>query len=62
MDFDDLKNKAENLAQEHSDQVDSAIDKAANLVGDKLGHADQVDAAAQKLKDEISGGGDAPQQ
>jgi hypothetical protein len=51
MDFDQLKNQAEKLAGEHSDQVDQGVDKAADLAKDKLGHENEVDQAAAKLKD-----------
>jgi hypothetical protein len=51
VDFDSLREKAEGLAKEHSDQVDSGIDKAADLIGGKFGHEEQIDQGAQKLKD-----------
>ncbi len=50
MDFDELKDKALNLANEHQSEVDQGIDKAADLVKDKVGHDDQVEEAADKLK------------
>lgn len=50
VDFDELKNKAEGLLHEHGDQVEAGIDKAAELAGQKFGHEDQIDNAAEKLK------------
>lgn len=58
VDFDGLRDKAENLAEEHGEQVDTGIDKAADFGGDKFGHADQIDQGADKLKDMIPGGDD----
>jgi hypothetical protein len=51
IDFDSLKNKAEDLVEEHEDQIDKGIAKAADLAGDKFGHEDQIDKAAHKLQD-----------
>lgn len=57
MNFDELKNKAEglkdkaeDLAAEHKEQVEGGIDKAADLLGNKIGHDDQIDKAAARLK------------
>ena len=61
MDFEGLKDKVEQLAEEHPQQVDQGIDKAAGLIGEKFGHQDQVEAAAQKLKDAIPGDGSQQQ-
>jgi hypothetical protein len=58
VDFGELAAKAENLAKEHSQQVDDAIDKAAGLLGGKFGHAAQVEQGAEKLKGLIPGEGD----
>jgi gas vesicle protein len=47
--------KAKDLANEHNQQVDQAVDKMADLVDEKTGgqHADKVDQAAQQVKDGI---------
>ena len=50
VDFDELKGKAEGLLKEHGDQVEAGIDKAADLAGQKFGHEEQIDNAADKLK------------
>lgn len=50
VDFNELKNKAEGLLKEHGDQVEAGIDKAADVAGQKFGHEEQIDNAAEKLK------------
>lgn len=52
----ELADKAQELAAEHADQVESGVDKAADLVADKLGHADQVDKVAEAIKERIPEG------
>jgi hypothetical protein len=51
-----LKDKAEDLASEHAEQIEEGIDKVADLVEDKVGteHADKVDGAADKAKDFVA--------
>lgn len=56
MDFDDLKDKAEDLLQEHGDKIEKGLDKAADIAGDKFGHEEQIDAGVDKLKGLIPGG------
>ena len=58
VDFDSLRDKAEDFAKDHADQVDSGIDKAADLLGDKVGHEDQIDKGAEKLKGLLQDKGD----
>jgi hypothetical protein len=50
MDFDEMKNQTEKLASEHPDQVDQAIDSGADVAKEKVGHDDQVNQGAGKLK------------
>jgi hypothetical protein len=50
MDFDEMKNQTEKLASEHPDQVDQAVDKGADMAKQKVGHDDQVNQGAGKLK------------
>lgn len=57
MDFEGMRDKAENLAEEHADQVDSGIDKGADLAGERFGHEQQIDSGAERLKDAIPGQG-----
>jgi hypothetical protein len=54
MDFDELKKQAENLAHEHPTQVEEGVEKAADLVKDKVGHDDQVDDAVKKIEGFLS--------
>ncbi len=53
MNFDDIKNKAEDLLHEHKDQVADGVDKASDLIKDKVGHDDQVEKAEGFLKDKL---------
>ncbi|CAM2998276.1 antitoxin [Skermania piniformis] len=48
----DLVGKARNLAEQHKDQVDQAIDKAGNLVDQKTGgkYSGQIDKAQDAAK------------
>ncbi len=56
MDFDSLKDKAEQLASEHSDQVEQGLDKAADFAKDKVdGHDGEIDAGVDKAKDFLGG-------
>jgi hypothetical protein len=47
--------KAKDLANEHNQQVDQAVDKMADLVDEKTGgqHTEQIDQAAQQVKDGV---------
>lgn len=58
MDLGDITDKAKGLLEEHADKVDDGIDKAAELADDKTGgkYSDQIDTAADKLKDVLPGG------
>ncbi len=50
IDFDALKDKAEDLIEGNEDKVSAAVDKVADVVADKVGHEEQVDKAADKLQ------------
>jgi len=58
MDLGDITDKAKGLLEEHADKVDEGIDKAAELADDKTGgkYSDQIDTAADKLKDVLPEG------
>jgi hypothetical protein len=62
VDFDELREKAEDLAEKHAGQVDEAIDKAAGMLGTKFGHGSEVEKGAEKLKDLLPGQGQQPGQ
>ncbi len=51
--FDEIKEKATELIQGHSDKVDEAVEKAGDLVDEKTGgkFSDQVDAVQEKAKE-----------
>lgn len=57
MDLGDIADKAKDLISGNADKVDEGIDKAADLVDEKTGgkYTEQVDAAAEKLKEVIPG-------
>jgi hypothetical protein len=56
MNFDEIKNKAVDLAEEHHEKVDQGVDSAADFVAGKFGHEEQVDQVADKIKDILPGG------
>jgi hypothetical protein len=56
MDFDSLKDKAEDLVKEHGDKIEDGIDKAGELAEKKFGHEEQIEAGVDKLKGLIPGG------
>lgn len=56
MNFDEIKNKALDLAEEHHDKVDSGVDAAANFAAGKFGHEEQIGSVADKIKDILPGG------
>ena len=55
VDFDELRAKAEDFLEDHAEQVDGGIDKAAEFAAKKYGHAQQIDTGADKLKDFLPG-------
>lgn len=57
VDFDELRAKAEGFLEEHADQVDGGIDKAAEFAAKKYGHAQEIDTGAEKLKEFLPGTG-----
>jgi antitoxin protein of toxin-antitoxin system len=50
VDFEGMRDKAEDAAGDHHDQVDSGIDKASDAAGQRFGHEDQIDKGADKAK------------
>jgi MT0933-like antitoxin protein len=65
MDLDGLRRQAENLLDEHGDEVAKAIDKAEDLAKGRIsGHDSQIDQVAGRLRDYVeehdkSGGAEA---
>jgi hypothetical protein len=54
--FDEIKNKASELLEEHHETVDAGIDRAAEFVAGRFGHEDQVKSVAEQAKDILPGG------
>jgi hypothetical protein len=52
IDFDGLKNKAQDALKEHGDKIDRGLDKAADFAKSKVaGHDSKIDGAAGKAKE-----------
>jgi hypothetical protein len=51
VDFDELKDKAQDFVGDHAEQIKDGIDKAGDFVSDKIGHDDTVD----KVEGALSG-------
>jgi hypothetical protein len=51
--FDDIRKKAEDLAEDHGDKIADGIDKAAGLAEKKTAgkHTDKIETGAEKAKD-----------
>jgi len=60
MGIGDMFEKAKDLAEENPDKVEDAIDKAADAADSATGGkaSDQIDTAADKAKDFLSGDND----
>lgn len=56
VDFDNLRRKAEGFIEDHEDQIDKGIDKAAGAAGKRFGHQGEIDKAADKLQELTSDG------
>lgn len=54
IDFDALKNKAEEALREHGDKIEDGLDKASDFAKSKFGHGDQIDSVTGKAKDFIT--------
>lgn len=62
VDIGGLGDKAGELLGQHGDKVEDAVDKAAEFAKDKIGHEEQVDMVADKIKGLIPDGpGAAPE-
>ena len=53
--FDNLKDKASDLVNEHGDQVGQGLDKAAEFADEKTGgqYGDKIDQGADFAKDQL---------
>jgi MT0933-like antitoxin protein len=50
IDFEGLKNKAEDLVREHGDQIGSGVEKAGEFAKGKIGHHETVDKVVGKIQ------------
>ncbi|MGO4662805.1 antitoxin [Terrabacter sp. 2TAF16] len=55
--FDNMKDRASELVDQHGDQVGDGVDKAGDLVDEKTGgqYADKVDQGQDGLKNALDG-------
>lgn len=53
IDFNEMKNKAQNLAEKHGDKIEQGVQKAGDFAKDKFGHDDKVDKAVDKIQQNI---------
>ena len=55
--LDRFKKKAADLAEDHGDKIEGAIDKAADVADDKTGgkYSDKIESGADAAKDAIEG-------
>lgn len=55
--LDKLKKQAKDLAEDHGDKIEGAIDKAADMADDKTGgkYSDKIEMGADKAKDLVEG-------
>jgi hypothetical protein len=51
--FDDLKNKAQDLVKEHGDKIEDGVEKAGDFAKKKFGHDEQVDKVVDKIQNAI---------
>jgi hypothetical protein len=53
--MDDIRKKAEHVADEHGDKIVDGIDKAAGFAEKKTGgkHTDKIESGAEKAKEAV---------
>jgi hypothetical protein len=53
--FDDIRDKAEDLAEQHGDKIVEGIDKVADLADERTGgqHHDKIESGAEKARDYV---------
>ena len=51
--FDELKNKAQDLVKEHGDKIEDGVEKAGEFAKKQFGHDQQVDTVVDKIQDFI---------
>lgn len=55
IDFEGLKNKAEDLLEQNADRIEQSVEKAGDFAKSKFGHDETVDKVVDKLQDLIPG-------
>ncbi|GAA4542428.1 antitoxin [Amycolatopsis samaneae] len=60
--FDELKNKAQDALKEHGDKIEQGLDKAGDFAKSKFsGQSDKIEGGVEKAKDFLGKfGGDKP--
>jgi hypothetical protein len=53
IDFENLKNKAEDLLEQHGEKIEQGVEKAGEFAKSKLGHEETVDKVVDKIQDII---------
>ncbi len=53
IDFNQLKQQAEGLLEQHGDKIEDGVEKAGEFVKGKFGHESQVDTVVDKIQDLI---------
>jgi hypothetical protein len=55
--FDNIKDKASDLVDDHGDKVGEGLDKAGDLADEKTGgkYSDQIDGGVDQAKDRLDG-------
>jgi hypothetical protein len=53
IDFNELKNKAADLVEEHGDKIEQGVEKAGEFAKSKFGHDEQVDGVVNKVQEMI---------
>jgi hypothetical protein len=58
--FDEMKDKAEDLAKDHPDQVSEGLEKAGDFLNEKTGDkfGDQIEQGENFAKERLGGGDD----
>lgn len=53
IDFENLKNKAQDLVDKHGDKIEQGVEKAGEFAKGKFGHHDKVDQVVDRIQDAI---------
>jgi hypothetical protein len=53
IDFNELKNKAEDVLEQHGDKIEQGVEKVGEFAKDKFGHGETVDKVVDKVQEMI---------